>query len=212
MKEKKKHVVFCENNNKIHKFENNQDKFIGYFRSLPPEQALKELQDSLDDLGELNKFNKRDIKLRRGLIREIQNRIKQQNKSQQVEQISNNQKPQLWERSAAIMKEPRSMEREIKLQKDPIKQKNKPQLWKRGAAIIAPPAIGLLGGLAALVLITEGAFLIAALVAVATTVAIYGLEYLIKPQLLEKPSETLKGLVEAAKNFFAKEDKTQGLH
>lgn len=161
--EKEKHVGFCESNNEIHEFENNQDKFMRHFQSLPPEQALEELQNSLDGL----------------------------------------------------MKEPRSMKREIKLREDlieQIKQKNKPHLWKRGAAIIAPPAIGLLGGLAALVLITEGAFLIAALVAVATTVAMYGLEYLIKPQLLEKPSETLKGLVEVAKNFFAKGDKTQELH
>lgn len=160
---KKKRVRFCEDNNEVHEFERNRDKFIEYFESLPPKQALEELQNSLDGL----------------------------------------------------MKEPRSMKREIKLRADlieQIKQKNKPQLWKRGAAIIAPPTIGLLGGLAALVLITERAFLIAALVAVVTTVAIYGLEYLIKPQLLEKPSETLKGLVEVAKNFFAKGDKTQELH
>ncbi|WP_374699380.1 hypothetical protein [Wolbachia endosymbiont (group A) of Limnophora tigrina] len=74
----------------------------------------------------------------------------------------------------------------------------KPQLWKRGAAIFAPPVIGLLGGLITLTLITEeisSPFLIAALAAIAITAAIYELEYLLKPELLEKPGKTLKDLV-----------------
>ncbi|WP_265032168.1 hypothetical protein [Wolbachia endosymbiont (group B) of Apotomis turbidana] len=83
----------------------------------------------------------------------------------------------------------------------------KTQLWERGAAIIVPPVIGLLGGLITLTLITEeisSPFLIAALVAVAVTLAIYGLEYLFKPELLEKPGETLKDLVT---DSFVKEEK-----
>lgn len=78
----------------------------------------------------------------------------------------------------------------------------KPQLWKRGAAILAPPVIGLLVSLA---LITGNySFLTTALVAVAVTLAIYGLEYLFKPELLEKPGETLKDLVT---DSFVKEEK-----
>ncbi|WP_349968246.1 hypothetical protein [Wolbachia endosymbiont of Armadillidium arcangelii] len=77
----------------------------------------------------------------------------------------------------------------------------KPQLWKRGAAIFAPPVIGLLVSLA---LITGNySFLTTALVAVAVTLAIYGLEYLFKPELLEKPGETLKDLVT---DSFVKEE------
>lgn len=78
----------------------------------------------------------------------------------------------------------------------------KTQLWKRGAAILAPPVIGLLVSLA---LITGNySFLTTALVAVAVTLAIYGLEYLFKPELLEKPGETLKDLVT---DSFVKEEK-----
>lgn len=80
----------------------------------------------------------------------------------------------------------------------------KPQLWKRGAAIIVPPVIGLLGGLITLTLITEEPFLIAALAAIAITAAIYELEYLLKPELLEKPGKTLKDLVT---DSFVKEEK-----
>ncbi|WP_395461054.1 hypothetical protein [Wolbachia endosymbiont (group B) of Ablattaria laevigata] len=82
------------------------------------------------------------------------------------------------------------------------KKKQKTQLWKRGAAILAPPVIGLLVSLA---LITGNySFLTTALVAVAVTLAIYGLEYLFKPELLEKPGETLKDLVT---DSFVKEEK-----
>lgn len=83
----------------------------------------------------------------------------------------------------------------------------KTQLWERGAAIIVPPVIGLLGGLITLTLITEeisSPFLIAALAAIAITAAIYELEYLLKPELLEKPGETLKDLVT---DSFVKEEK-----
>lgn len=80
----------------------------------------------------------------------------------------------------------------------------KPQLWERGAAIIVPPVIGLLGGLITLTLITEEPFLIAALAAIAITAAIYELEYLLKPELLEKPGKTLKDLVT---DSFVKEEK-----
>ncbi|WP_264375502.1 hypothetical protein [Wolbachia endosymbiont (group B) of Sphaerophoria taeniata] len=83
----------------------------------------------------------------------------------------------------------------------------KPQLWERGAAIIVPPVIGLLGGLITLTLITEeisSPFLIAALAAIAITAAIYELEYLLKPELLEKPGKTLKDLVT---DSFVKEEK-----
>lgn len=87
------------------------------------------------------------------------------------------------------------------------RKKQKTQLWERGAAIIVPPVIGLLGGLITLTLITEeisSPFLIAALAAIAITAAIYELEYLLKPELLEKPGETLKDLVT---DSFVKEEK-----
>lgn len=83
----------------------------------------------------------------------------------------------------------------------------KTQLWERGAAIIVTPVIGLLGGLITLTLIIEeisSPFLIAALTATAITAAIYELEYLLKPELLEKPGETLKDLVT---DSFVKEEK-----
>ncbi|WP_143689053.1 hypothetical protein [Wolbachia endosymbiont of Nilaparvata lugens] len=86
-------------------------------------------------------------------------------------------------------------------------QVQKTQLWERGAAIIVPPVIGLLGGLITLILITEeirSPFLIAALAATVITAAIYELEYLLKPELLEKPGKTLKDLVT---DSFVKEEK-----
>ncbi|QJT94067.1 hypothetical protein HGO53_01720 [Wolbachia endosymbiont of Diaphorina citri] len=91
-----------------------------------------------------------------------------------------------------------------KKEKQKHKLNKKPQLWERGAAIIVPPVIGLLGGLITLTLITEEPFLIAALAAIAITAAIYELEYLLKPELLEKPGKTLKDLVT---DSFVKEEK-----
>ena len=72
---KKKQVAFCKNGNEVHEFKRNDDKLKEYFRSLPPEKALEELENSLIQLGEPTRFTKREIGLRRNLIEEIRGKI-----------------------------------------------------------------------------------------------------------------------------------------